>query len=63
MKIKAQQKNSGFTRTPKFGVTQKWGGFTLVETLVSISIFTTSILALLAILSGGIGNPARENSQ
>ena len=35
---------------------QKNKAFTLVETLVSISIFTTSILALLAILSGGIAN-------
>lgn len=32
------------------------GGFTLVETLVSISIFTMSILGLLSILASGITN-------
>ena len=31
-------------------------GFTLVETLVAITIFSTSILALLSILTGGIAN-------
>lgn len=31
-------------------------GFTLIETLVAISIFTTSILALLSVLSQGISN-------
>jgi len=31
-------------------------GFTLVETLVAISIFTTSILALLSILTQGVAN-------
>lgn len=48
--------NKGFTRTPKFGVTPKGGGFTLVETLVAISIFTMSILALLSILASGISD-------
>lgn len=49
-----RQKNKGFTRTPKFGVTPRGGGFTLVETLVSISIFTMSILGLMTVLSQGI---------
>lgn len=31
-------------------------GFTLVETLVAISIFTTSILGLMAVLSSGISS-------
>ncbi len=35
---------------------QKNKGFTLVETLVAISIFTMSILALLSILTQGISN-------
>ena len=35
---------------------QKNNGFTLVETLVAISIFSMSILGLLSILSGGISN-------
>lgn len=35
---------------------KKNSGFTLVETLVAISIFTMSILALLSILSQGISN-------
>ena len=51
-----QKNNRGFTRTPKFGVTPKGGGFTLVETLVAISIFTLSILALLSVLTQGIVN-------
>ena len=46
----------GFTHTPKFGVTPKGGGFTLVETLVAISIFTVSILGLLAVLSQGVSD-------
>jgi len=36
---KIKRKKSGFTRTPKFGVTPKGGGFTLVETMVAISLF------------------------
>lgn len=35
---------------------QKNRAFTLIETLVALSIFTTSILTLLAILSQGINN-------
>lgn len=53
---KLKIKNSGFTRTPKFGVTPKGGGFTLVETLVAISIFTVSILGLLSVLTQGIAD-------
>lgn len=41
MKIYSQQKNKGFT---------------LIETLVAISIFTMSILGLLSILASGISN-------
>ena len=44
----------GFTRTPKLGVTPKGGGFTLVETLVAISIFTVSILGIMSVLASGI---------
>lgn len=51
-----KQNNKGFTRTPKFGVTPKGGGFTLVETLIALSIFTVSILGLMSILATGISN-------
>lgn len=51
-----KQKNKGFTRTPSFGVAPKGGGFTLVETLVAISIFSLSILGLLTVLSQGIAD-------
>lgn len=51
-----KQKNNEFIRIPKFGVIPKGGGFTLVETLVAISIFTMSILGLLAVLSQGISD-------
>lgn len=35
---------------------QKNNGFTLVETLVAISIFTMSILGLMSVLASGISN-------
>ncbi|OGI57150.1 hypothetical protein A3B85_03405 [Candidatus Nomurabacteria bacterium RIFCSPHIGHO2_02_FULL_37_13] len=50
MKIFLKQKNKGRQ------ILSLSKGFTLVETLVAISIFTTSILALLVILSGSISN-------
>ena len=56
MKKLFKQKNKAFTRTPKFGVTPKGGGFTLVETLVAISIFTMSILGLITVLASGIAD-------
>lgn len=68
MKKNFQQKNkalvpyeakgfrSGFTRTPKFGVTPKGGGFTLVETLVAVSIFTVSLLGVMTVLKSGVAN-------
>ncbi len=46
MKNSLKNKKSGFTRTPKFGVTPKGGGFTLVETLFGIAIFTLIVGAL-----------------
>jgi Tfp pilus assembly protein PilV len=51
-----KQKNTGFTRTPKFGVTPKGGGFTLVEALIAISIFTMSLLGIMSILADNITN-------
>lgn len=51
-----KQKNNGFTHTLKFDVTQKGGGFTLVETLVAVSIFSMSILGLISILASSISN-------
>ncbi|MEK7588391.1 MAG: type II secretion system protein [Patescibacteria group bacterium] len=38
----------------KFSLKQKNKGFTLIETLVAISIFTVSVIALLTIVSSGI---------
>ncbi|MEK7219403.1 MAG: prepilin-type N-terminal cleavage/methylation domain-containing protein, partial [Patescibacteria group bacterium] len=35
---------------------QKHKGFTLIETLIAISIFTVSILALMSVLGQGISN-------
>jgi type II secretory pathway pseudopilin PulG len=49
MQQKLKNKNkliSGFTRTPKFGVTTKGGGFTLIETLFGVAIFVLIALAL-----------------
>ena len=56
MKKLFKQKNKAFTRTPKLGVTQKGGGFTLVETLVAISIFSVSILGIMSVLASGISH-------
>ena len=50
MKKFFQQKNKGLA------CRSMAEGFTLVETLVAISIFTMSILALLVILTQGIAN-------
>ena len=54
MKKLFEQKNKAFTRTPKLDVTPKGDGFTLVETLVAISIFTVSILGIMSVLASGI---------
>ena len=54
--FKQKNKIDGFTRTPKFGVTPKGGGFTLVETLIAISIFSVSIITMMSILGTGISN-------
>ena len=48
-----KNKISGFTRTPKFGVTPKGGGFTLIETLIGVAIFVL-ILGVLANFSKSI---------
>ena len=34
-----KRSNSGFTRTPKIGVTPKGGGFTIIETMIAVSLF------------------------
>ncbi len=46
------KKNNSWRKSPDCTT----GGFTLVETLVAISIFTMSILASMVILAGGISN-------
>jgi prepilin-type N-terminal cleavage/methylation domain-containing protein len=46
------ENKKGFTRTPKFGVTSKRGGFTLVETLVGSAIFL--LVALSAYKAFGV---------
>lgn len=57
MKKFFKQKNKGFTRILTLQNRKKLvSGFTLMETLVAISIFTMSILGLLSILSQGISN-------
>ena len=42
---------SGFTRTPKFGVTPKGGGFTLIELLVVVAIIGILASVVLASLN------------
>ena len=49
--IKIKQKNETCPSKP-----WRSRGFTLVETLVAISIFSMSIIALMSILGGGISN-------
>lgn len=66
MKIFSQKKNTGFTHTltftkqlccaPLAHCKSKCRGFTLVETLVAISIFTMSILGLMSVLTSGIAD-------
>lgn len=51
---KYNKKNKGFTH--QNFLKKISGGFTLVETLVAISIFTMSILGLLIVLTNGISD-------
>jgi len=53
MKNKLKNKKNGFTQTPKFGVTPKGGGFTIIETLIGVAIFVL-ILGVLATFSKSI---------
>jgi len=45
MQNKITKLNTGFTRTPKFGVTPKGGGFTLIETMISVALFIVIVMA------------------
>ena len=63
MMCKNKKLNHGFTRTPKFDVTPKGGGFTLIETLVAVSIFSVSILSLMAVLAQGISDTNYEKKR
>jgi len=49
---------TGFTPTPKiFGVSLRGKrGFTLVETLIAISIFSVSIVSMMSVLGGGVSD-------
>ena len=53
MKTFAKNNDRDFTRTLS---KTKVSGFTLVETLVAISIFSVSILSLMSVLANGIAN-------
>src|SRR3989344_3996865 len=58
------KKESGFTRTPKFGVPPKGGGFTLIELLVVIAIIGVLSTVVFASLndSRSKSRNARRNS-
>ncbi len=44
MKNNFKTKKSGYTHTPKFGVTPKGGGYTIIEMMIAISLFVVVIM-------------------
>ncbi len=45
-----------FSRKNKIYLSEKNSGFTLVETLVAVSIFSISIAAMISVVASGVGN-------
>jgi len=56
------KKESGYTHTPKLGVTPKGGGYTIIETMIAVSLFLVIVMTGMgALLNANLLHQKAEN--